>query len=75
MKAREVKAARVRMGYSQKQLAEKLGITLASYRNKENGHSPFKDDEKIIMARELQLTLQQVNDYFFDGMLPSVDSC
>ena len=73
MKTLEVKAARVRMGYSQKQLADKVGITLASYRNKENGLSPFRDDEKIIMARELQLTLQQVNDYFFDGMLPSVD--
>ena len=30
----------------------------------------FSDDEKIIIARELDLTSEQVNSIFFDSSLP-----
>lgn len=36
-------------GYTQKDMADILKISIQSYRNKEKGKTPFKDSEKIII--------------------------
>ena len=70
MKPLEIKGARTRLGLSQKYVAQQLNITEASYGKKERGLVRFTDPEKVTVARLLSLTAAQVNDYFFDGMMP-----
>ena len=70
MKPLEIKGARTRLGLSQKYMAQQLNITEASYGKKERGLVRFTDPEKVTVARLLNLTAAQVNDYFFDGMMP-----
>ena len=71
MKPLEIKGARTRLGYTQQYVADQLGITVLSYRNKESGRVRFTDPEKIALVRVLQLTLEQFNDFLFDGRLPA----
>lgn len=71
MKPLEIKGARTRLGLSQKHMAEQLNITEFSYGKKERGIVRFTDPEKVIVAKVLGLTAAQVNDFFFDGMLPT----
>lgn len=70
MKPLEIKGARTRLGLSQKYMAQQPNITEASYGKKERGLVRFTDPEKVTVARLLSLTAAQVNDYFFDGMMP-----
>lgn len=70
MKPLEIKGARTRLGLSQKYMAQQLNITEASYGKKERGLVRFTDPEKVTVARLLSLAAAQVNDYFFDGMMP-----
>lgn len=70
MKPLEIKGARARLGYKQKQVAEKLGIAVSSYCNKENGITKFTDEEKFKLADVLGLTPAQLNAFLFDGKLP-----
>lgn len=70
MKPLEIKGARTRLGLSQKYMAQQLNITEASYGKKERCLVRFTDPEKVTVARLLSLTAAQVNDYFFDGMMP-----
>lgn len=71
MRPLEIKGARTRLGLSQKYMAEQLDITEASYGKKERGIVRFTDTEKVIVARVLGFNAVQVNDYFFDGMMPT----
>lgn len=71
MKPLEIKFARERLRLSQKYMAKQLGITEQSYGKKERGIVRFTDPEKVIVARVLRLNACQVNDYFFDGMMPT----
>ena len=70
MKPLEIKGARTRLGLSQKYMAQQLNITEASYGKKERGLVRFTDPEKVTVDRLLSQTAAQVNDYFFDGMMP-----
>lgn len=72
MKPLEIKGARTRLGLSQKYMADKLNIAQDSYGKKERGIVRFTDPEKVIVAQVLGLTASQVNEYFFDGMMPMV---
>lgn len=72
MKPNEIKAARVRLGFTQEEMAEELNITVPSYRNRERGRVPFSDSEKISLMIKLQLSYQQFNDFLFDGQLPDI---
>lgn len=72
MRPLEIKGARTRLGLSQKDMAEKLGITADSYGKKERDIVRFTDPEKVIVAQVLELTACQVNEYFFDGKMPTV---
>ena len=70
MKSLEIKGARARLGYKQRHMAEKLGITVSSYCNKENEVTKFTDAEKVKVAELLGFTPEQMNDFLFDGVLP-----
>ena len=70
MKPLEIKGARARLGYKQRQMAEKLGIPTSSYCNKENGVHKFTDKEKVKVAEVLGFTPEQTNDFLYDGLLP-----
>lgn len=68
-KPNEIKGARVRLGYTQEYMADMIGVSVHTYRKKENGEIDFSDTEKVIVKRVLDLTSEQVNDFFFDGQL------
>ena len=69
MKPLEIKGARTRLGYTQEQMAEKLDMSVYSYRKKESGEIKFTEKEKFALAKILELSLGQLNDYLFDGQL------
>lgn len=71
IKRGEIKGARTRLGYTQQYVADQLGITVLSYRNKESGKVRFTDSEMVGLAEVLQLSLVQFNDFLFDGRLPA----
>ena len=66
----ELEYARKRKGKTKEEMAALIGKSLVSYGKKERGEVSFSDDEKVIVARELALTPEQVNAIFFDGNLP-----
>lgn len=70
MKPREIKGARVRMGYGQQFMADQMGISLYTYQKKESGHVRFTDVEKAKLIDILDLTMSQANDFLYDGLLP-----
>ena len=64
MKPLEIKGARARLGFTQKYMAEKLGLTEVSYGRKERGEVEFTLDEVPEVASLLTLNNAQVNDFF-----------
>jgi len=67
-KVKKVKGFRNYLGLNQTQMANRLGISLAAYRNKEQGKTEWKDNERIIIKEMLApyfigLT---IDDIFFD---------
>ena len=70
MKPLEIKGARTRLGYTQKYMAEHLEMSVYSYQKKESGQVKFAEDEKLKVGELLQLSLEQFNDFLFDGKLP-----
>ena len=70
MKINKIKAKRYLLGISQKDAAEKLGITEQAYSNKERGISKFSDDEKLMMKKMFGLDLAEWSDLFYEGKLP-----
>ncbi|HEM3634265.1 TPA: helix-turn-helix domain-containing protein [Streptococcus suis] len=42
----KLKGYRVMLGLTQQAMADKLGVSLQSYNNKETGKTPFNDKEK-----------------------------
>ena len=69
MKPLEIKGARTRLGYTQEQMAEKLNMSVHSYRKKESGDIKFTDREKFELARILCFSFKQLDDYLFDGQI------
>lgn len=66
----EIRGARERLQYRKKHVAEKLGISVESYRKKECGLVKWTDDEKLQLAELLGLTNGQLNEYLYGGKLP-----
>lgn len=73
MKPLEIKGARARLGLSQQYMADTLGISVHSYRKKESGKIKFADEEKVLVTKVLNFTVEQMNDYLYDGLLPIGD--
>lgn len=71
MKPLEIKGARTRLGYTQQDLANELKLSVVSYWKKENGLVKFTCEEIAVVAKLLKLNVMQVNDFFFDGELPT----
>ena len=70
MESLKLEFARREKGKTKKDMADAIGKSETSYAKKERGEVAFSDDEKITVAKELELTLEQVGDIFFDGKLP-----
>ena len=68
---RWIRGARNAFGFSQKQMADALGISVSSYQKKEAGDIRFSDGEKVMVAKILGLSMDQVNQIFFGGELPN----
>lgn len=71
MNVRELKAARVRLGYRQSDVAKQLGISTSSWNAKENGRTGMTRDQIIKCCEIFQLSFDQMNDFIFDGKLPN----
>ena len=70
MNSLELEYARKRKNKSKEDMAAAIGKSVVSYSKKERGEVKFTDEEKVIVARELDLTNGQANTIFFDGNLP-----
>ncbi len=70
----EIRGARARKGLTQKDVAEAIGITQATYSQKETGHTRFTDVEKISLARLFGWNYSEMNKYLYDGLLPEDNS-
>ena len=70
MKPLEIKGARVRLGYTQQDVADRLGLSLSSYKGREDGKTKFTIEEVPKLAEILELSMGQINDFLFDGELP-----
>lgn len=70
MKSLEIKAARTRLGYSQEDMGNMLGMPASTYASKENGKTPFSDYQKVSLMYILELTPSQFNEFLYDGILP-----
>ncbi len=66
----ELKALRTLFGYTQEDMASKLGITKQSYSLKERGMRSFDDGEKLMLVGLFGLSLKQFNTIFYRGALP-----
>ena len=60
----ELEYARKRKQKSKADMAAAIGKSVVSYSKKERGEVGFSDEEKVIIARELDLTGDQVNAIF-----------
>ena len=74
MKSLEIKAARARFGYSQEDMGAMLGMPSSTYASKENGKSPFTDEQKVKLMDILGFTPSQLNEFLYDGILPIGDA-
>lgn len=70
MNGLELKLARMRSGFSQKEVADELGKKLDSYSKKERGEVNFFSDEILKLTLMFDLTPEQFNLIFFDNKLP-----
>ena len=66
----ELEYASRRKNETKAEMAAAIGKSVVSYAKKERGDVKFSDEEKIIVARVLDLTSEQVNSIFFDSSLP-----
>ncbi len=69
MNAGELRVALVRNKVSNRDLAILIGLSEQALYNKINGTTEFKNSEIKKIAELLNLSLQDVNDIFFDGIV------
>lgn len=66
MNVLELKSRRVRMGLTQQELANKLGLKAPTYNKKEKSINPFTLDEVKKIKSILSLTNDDIEKIFFD---------
>ena len=72
MKFLVLKGKRVESGISQLEMAKILGISKNSMNAKENSpNCGFSVDEIKVMAKHYNLTIDDVNNIFFDSEIPN----
>lgn len=66
-----LKAKRVEHDVKQRDIAEALQISVKTYCMKENADSCTFSGKQILLLKDiLDLSLQEINNIFFDGLLP-----
>ena len=71
MNSLELKAERIRLGYSGDDMKDLLGLkSKDTYYKKEQGVSRFTPDQIVIVSNALRLTPEKISLIFFDGKLP-----
>lgn len=70
MTLKEIRKAK---GFKQKDMAEAIEKSISIYSQKEKGDIEFNKNEIILIAKKLGLTMQDVNEIFFDGKLTNDD--
>lgn len=65
MKSKELKAELVRQGYTYQQVAEMIGISIASFQRRMNNEAEFKASEIRMLAKVLKLDDETVSFIFF----------
>lgn len=60
MANRNIKAERVRLGYTQSFVADKLKISKTTYNLKENGKREFTETEMIVLSKLFKKTLDDL---------------
>lgn len=66
MRILELKAARVRKGLTQRDVAKKMRLGETSYTKRENGKVPFTIDEAKELKKILALSKEQAYEIFFN---------
>lgn len=66
MNLEKLKEARIEKDLSQGELAKKIGVTKMTYWRKENGHREFNRTEIENIKNALNLSLDDVNNIFFN---------
>lgn len=66
MNCAELRASIARKGITNRALASRLGLSEQAFYNKLQGDTEFKGSEIKTLARELGLTMDDVNLIFFD---------
>lgn len=66
MNSANLKAEIARAGKTNRSLAARLGMSEQTLYNKIAGKTEFKSSEILILAQELSLSMQSVNEIFFD---------
>lgn len=69
MNCQLLKGARVAKGHTQTSLSQKIGMTPKTYNRKELGIRYFTHEEVFKISQILGLTLDEVNNIFFDNKL------
>ncbi|MBS4534473.1 helix-turn-helix transcriptional regulator [Clostridium sp. D2Q-14] len=69
MNSNKLKGIRIAKGYTQKQMAIKLGMAIRTYNRKELGIVEFNRAEIQKIAQILNLSLDEMNEIFFDNKL------
>lgn len=64
-----LKGKRVSQGKTQAYMGKVIGISTATYSDKERGNVAFAADEITAASNDLNLTLSELNAIFFDGNL------
>lgn len=59
----EIKAARTRLGYTQAEIAEKLGMKEGTYQKKESGKLVFRVHQALSLGKILGMTEEQINEF------------
>lgn len=72
MNTLELKSARIRKGYTQEDMGKLLNLSNVSYGFKERGKIQFNLDEFLIIVKELELDLNNINTIFFNQELTEV---
>ena len=69
MNVQKLNAAAALKGLSNLDLAKRLDLSNQAFYNKLNGKTEFKNSEILRLSQILALSLDAVNDIFFDGIL------
>jgi len=69
MGLRILKSKRILFNLTQEEIAKEVGINLKSYNLKENGKREFTLDEAKKISNLLELSLNEVNDIFFNSSI------